>query len=129
MTWQPAEIVFVDAEQLLCDRTRILLGDASVFVGNRIPTPRRDRMVIWNRDGGPESGVFEQARMRCRVWDTTDKKANDLARLLAARLKGDRTPPITNVVKESGPYDVPDESGSPQKYMFFTVTTRGARLS
>lgn len=129
MTWQPAEIEFPDIEQVMCDRTRALLADPTVYVGNKIPTQRRDRMVIWNRDGGPENGVLESPRMRCRVWDTTDKKANDLARLVAALVKGDRTSPITNTFKESGPFDVPDASGVPQKYMFFTITIRGAQLA
>ena len=66
--------------------------------------------------------------MRCRVWATTDQAAIDLARELVAGLPtvADGAP-ILRVVHESGPYDVPDSSEQPQKYLLFTVHTRGVQ--
>lgn len=129
MPWQPAGLLFPDAELLMTTRIRAALvtaGETGVYVGNRIPTTRQTRMVIWNRDGGAISGVFDHPRMRCRVWDATDQKAIDLARRVVALVLGmpDGTT-VTEASHESGPYDVPDESGQPQKYLLFTIATRG----
>lgn len=131
MPWQPAPILHPDAEMVCCDGIRALLvaaGETGVFVGNRIPSKRRGRMVIFNRDGGSEQGVFDNPRMRCRVWDDTDQKANDLARLVASLMpllaNGN---PILSVARESGPYDVPDESQRFQKYLLFNLRTRGVQ--
>ena len=132
MTWQPASIAHVDAELVCSRRIKDLLitaGEADVFVANRIPNPRKPRMVIFNRDGGSADGLFDNPRMRCRVWDTTDQRANDLAALVAALMQRlvDGAP-VLSVVKESGPYDVPDQSEQRQKYMLFALRTRGEAL-
>jgi hypothetical protein len=64
--------------------------------------------------------------MRCRVWAPTDAEANDLAALVVALvpLMVDGAP-ILRVSHESGPYHVPDESGTPQRYLMFEIHTRG----
>lgn len=132
MPWQPVSLLFPDAEQLMCDRTRTGLADDTVTVSNRIPNPRpaNGRMVVWNRDGGAIDGFRDQPRMRARVWAPTDDEANELARQLVAVVMGlPDGNPILRVVHESGPYDVPDTSQAPQKYLLFTVHTRGAKPS
>lgn len=132
MTWQPAAILYPDAEQVACDAIRPLLvsaGQTGVYVGNKIPNPRRDRMVIWNCDGGNASDMRDRPRMRCRVWATDDKAANDLARLIVALmpLMVDGAP-ILRVEHLSGPYDVPDESRQVQKFLLFEMHMRGEPL-
>lgn len=132
MPWQPAGIVHPDAELLCTSRIRPLLaarGHADVFVGNRIPTTRRERMVIWTRDGGAADGLFDNPRMRCRVWDVDDQKANELAHLVAALMPFlvDGAP-VLFTRKDSGPFDVPDATGAAQKYLLFTLRTRGETL-
>lgn len=133
MTWQPAPILYPDVELVCATGLRPLLADAGetdVFVGNRIPNPRRDRMVVFNRDGGSASGVIDSPTVRCRVWALADKDANDLAALVAALMPqlADGAP-VLSVRKESGPYDVPDESKAFQKYLLFSLRTRGAALA
>lgn len=127
MPWQPAAIRYPDAEQLLCDRTRTLVGPRwpGLFVSRAIPNPRREQMVIWNRDGGNTDGATDHPRMRCRVWAKTDKDANDLARDVVALmpLLGQ---PVTRVEHLSGPYEVPDDSGQAQRYLLFQIDTEGA---
>lgn len=128
MPWQPAPIIFPDVELLLSTQVRTLLasrGAADVFVSNGIPEVRRDRMVIWTRDGGAHDGVTDRARVRCRVWDTTPQRATDLARLVVA-IAPLLTAPVVRVEHRSGPLDVPDESGKAQRYLNFVVHTEGS---
>ncbi len=133
MPWQPAAIVYPDAELVCTTGIKALLtarGQTTVFVGNKIPDQRRPRMVIFNRDGGAARGLFDNPRMRCRVWAETDQAANDLALLVAAlmQLLIDGAP-VLAATKESGPYDVPDESEDVQKYLLFNLRTRGEALT
>jgi hypothetical protein len=129
VTWQPAPVLFPDAEMVACAGIRALLAATAVtgvYVGNRIPNPRKPRMVIFNRDGGASSGVIDNPVIRCRVWDATDQDAIDLARLVLSlwpRLADGN--PVLSAGHESGPYDVPDESGTPQKYLLLSLRTRG----
>lgn len=129
MTWQPAPILYPDAELTACTKLRALLvarGYTDVFVGREVPNPRRDRMVILTRDGGAPLRMLDRPRLRVRVWDETDKKAQDLAALVIAlvprMVDGD---PIASARTVSGPYDVTDESKKPQKYALLELTTRG----
>ena len=133
MTWQPAPILFPDAELTLTTALRTAIssrGESGVFVGNRIPATRRDRMVIVIRDGGTASNLRDRARMRVLVWDTTDQKATNLARLvvaLAPTLIGSGG--ILRSDHLSGPYEVPDESKQPCRYLLFEFHLRGEQLT
>lgn len=130
MPWQPVLDAPADAELVMCTGIRALLAaddQEDVFVGNKIPNPRRTKMVVWNRDGGGSDGLIDEPLMRCRVWAETDKAANDLAadviRFVQAMRDGG---PVTYARKESGPYDVADSSGAFQKYVLFEIHMRGA---
>lgn len=130
MPWQPAPLIFPDVELVLTASVRNLLalsGEVGVFVSNRIPSARRERMVIFNRDGGAHDGVTDRARVRCRVWDTTDQEASDLARAVVALMPRlvDGSP-VTRVEHISGPLEVPDESGQAQRYLNFVIHTEGS---
>lgn len=131
-TWQPAPILFPDAELLLTAAYRAALiaaGEDDVYVGRKVPKPRRERMVILTRDGGTAEGLVDRPRIRFRIFDTTDQAANDLARLvlaLAYRLAANGT--VTRVAPESGPYEVADDSGAPHRYLLIEFTTRGELL-
>lgn len=129
MPWQPSAVLYPDAETVIPARLRALLAARSVtdvYVGRDIPNPRRPRMVVWNRDGGGSDGLRDQPRMRCRVWAPTDAEANDLAALVVALVPHmvDGAP-ILRATHESGPYDVPDDSDQPQRYLMFEIHTRG----
>lgn len=130
-TWQPAPILYPDAELLVTGALRSLLaaeGEIGVHVGRKIPSPRQSRMVIVNRDGGNADGL-DHPRLRVRVWDTTEQAANDLARLVVALMpRLVNTTAVTRVEHLSGPYEVPDESGAQQRYLLFQLTTRGDEL-
>lgn len=135
MPWQPAAVVFPDIELVLPNAIRPLLIDelglttpeelATLYVGRAVPNPRLPRMVTFTRDGGDDNGHTDRARVRVRVFDEDDEAATDLARKIPALLQllvdGD---PITSVRKLSGPYDVPDSSGQPQRYLLFETHTR-----
>lgn len=133
MTWQPAPILFPDAELVLTGAFRGALashGGADVFVGREVPSQRRSRMLILNRDGGAASGVRDVARMRFRVWADTDQAATDLARLalaLAPSLSAwdDR---ILRANILSGPYEVADESTQDLRYALVEFHLRGEAL-
>ncbi len=131
MPWQPVTVAPADAELVMTTGIRALLvadDQDDVFVSNEIPNPRRPKMVVWNRDGGgADDALFDEPLMRCRVWAPTDKQANDLAadviRFVQHMRDGN---PITFARKQSGPYDVPDDSGVPQKYVLFEIRMRSA---
>lgn len=132
MPWQPTALLFPDVETIVPARLRTLLAARSVtdvFVGRDVPTPRRPRMLTVNRDGGNVTGERDRARVRVRVWDETDAAANDLAALVVALapLMADGAP-ILRVQHLSGPYEIPDDSGQPCRYLLFQIDTRGEAL-
>lgn len=128
MSWQPAALLFPDAEAVVCQGLRPLLvaqGETDVHVDRRIPNPRTPRMVVVNRDGGALGEMRDQPRIRLRVWDATDEAAADLSALVVAlmpKLAGNGT--VLRVEHLSGPYDVTDESGKPQRYLLYEIHTR-----
>ena len=127
MPWQTSTVLYPDAELLMTEKTRALFP--GVFVSNAVPNPRRDQMLIWNRDGGSSANLRDRARMRCRVWARRPQDATDLARQLVARLPGlVNGDPIVHLEHLSGPYDLPDESGQAQRYLLFEIHTRGVPL-
>lgn len=135
MTLQPVGILFPDVELWSSTYLRDMLATrlepyaANVFVSNKIPSPRRDRMVLVRRDGGNSTGLRDQARLSVQVWAKTEQDATDLARLVAALLwaapDGD---PVLMVRQQSGPTPVADTSGQPLRYLVFDVHTRGEPL-
>ena len=83
-----------------------------VYVSNKVPNPRRDRMLIVRRDGGGRLDVVREApRLGINVWAKTEQDANDLGRLVAALLwaapDGD---PVSRVTVTGGPYPVADDN-------------------
>lgn len=129
MPWQPAPLLFPDVETVVPVRLRVLLAsrDADdVFVGRKVPSPRRPRMVTMVRDGGNVSSARDRTRVRMLVRAATDADANDLAALVVALapLMVDGAP-ILRVEHLSGPYEVPDDSGQPCRYLLFQIDTRG----
>lgn len=137
MSWRAPALVFPDIEVILGARFRAALAARSepyasnVFVSNKVPNPRRDRMVIVRRDGGTQSGHHDRPRVSVRVWAKTEADANDLARLVMA-LAGsfaDGVPIVACPTSgRSGPWPVPDESEQPLRQMNIEFHTRGASL-
>lgn len=99
-----------------------------VYVGNSVPSPRRDRMVTFRRDGGPRlDQVRELARVGVNVWATSERDATDLARLVAALLwAAPDGAPVLRAQQVSGPSPIPDEQ--PRRFMSFELTVRGTNL-
>jgi hypothetical protein len=129
MMWQPAQIIYPDAELVLCDKTRILLADQDgVHIGRTIPDTWT-RLVIWNRLGGTQAPPFDTDIMECRIWAPTDEQCMDLARLLQALLPGicDGAP-ITRAVVTGGPTDLGVED-SPMRQFMFDITLRGTNYA
>lgn len=131
-------ILFPDVELLTTGLLRTVLAGrpesyaANVLVSNKVPTTRRDRMVIVRRDGGRASGVLDDARVGIRVWGRTEQEAADLARLVLALCWAlpaeDDAHELVRFTHESGPTPVPDESGQPLRYIVGTFRTRGSAL-
>jgi hypothetical protein len=99
---------------------------SSVYFDRRVPSTRRDRMVIVRRDGGALSGVFDQPRVSLDVWAKTEQDATDLANLMVALAM---VAPLsdagcTNVTHLSGPNSVPDPSGQPRRQCLIEATHR-----
>lgn len=131
MTWQPAAVLYPDAELTTITLLRTLLateGQGDVKVLRTMPQTRPPRCVQVIRDGGNASNLRDRARMRVLVWDTTYQKAVDLARLivaLAPRMVGQSG--VLRVEHLSGPYEIPD--AAPKQYLLFEVHYRGAELT
>lgn len=130
MTMQPVTVIFPDAELWATTAFRAALGGRvephaqGVYVGNVVPTDRRDRMVVFRRDGGPSRGVMDFPRFGVRVFGRTDREVTDLARLASALIRGLAGDGVcTRVVELSGATSVPD--AQPQRYMTFEAALRG----
>lgn len=131
-TWQPAPILFPDAELLLTTGFRALLvaaGESDVVVDRKVPNPRPPRLVAITRDGGTTNGLRDEPRMRFRIYDESEQKVNDLARkvcALAPKLVQNGT--VTKVIHQSGPYEVADQSKTPMRYALIEFHTRGTAI-
>lgn len=130
MTWQPAGVLYPDAELEFATALRVLLiaeGETDVWVGRKLPTTRPPRAVQVVRDGGNSSNLRDRARLRVLVWDTTDQKVTALARLIVAlvpRMAGSGG--VLRTQHESGPYEITD--AAPKRYLLFEIHYRGDAL-
>jgi hypothetical protein len=130
-SWQPATVLYPDAELVMCDATRAVfagMGRGDVFVGREVPqnigTGSYHAAVVWNRTGGLEPDAF----MQCRVFAPTDFEAMSLARELSARIQACVTGrPIARIVESSGITDLGVEAG-PMRQVLYAVTLRGTQL-
>jgi hypothetical protein len=131
MPWQPSALVAPDVELWGCQTLRSALAGRTesyathVYVGVRIPDPRRDRMVILRRDGGLQGEVRDQPRLAVQVYAMTEQDATDLARLVLALLwAAPDGKPVLSVSVSSGPSQVDDPSGQQLRYMVLNIATR-----
>lgn len=128
-------VIFPDVELWATNWLRAALADRGevyaqdVLVGTVVPTTRRDRMVMFRRDGGPRlDATREVARMAVNVWGPSEHEVSDLARLVAALLwaapNGD---PVLKADQMLGPSPIPDVQ--PQRFMTFELIVRGTALA
>ena len=137
MTWQPPAVRFPDTELVLTGLLRDALDArpepyaADVYVGTKVPDPRRARMVTIRRDGGlVTEGLLEDAQVGVNVWASSEQEVNDLARLVHALLwAAPDGKPVCRVLTVSGPIAIADESGQPLRYLTFEVRLRGEPLA
>ena len=136
MTMQPLAALPVDADLWWIVYLRgALVGRSEpyaqgVYFDRRVPTTRRDRMVIVRRDGGNVVGAFDRPRIALDVWAKTEQEATDLARLMVAlAFDAPGTNGCVRVTHESGPNDVADPSGQPRRLSLITATHRAAILT
>ena len=90
--------------------------------------PYPARQVVVRRDGGPQDGLFDDARVTVRVWGDDEQDAADLSRLVRALLMvapGDG--PVVRVESSTGPQGVPGDT-QPQKFFTVDIRTRGSDL-
>lgn len=134
MTLQPAAVVFDDAELVATSYLRGALAARSepyadsVYVGNTKPVTNRPRAVVVRRDGGPQDGVFDTARLTVRVWANDEQECADLARLVRALLVvSPGTGRVVSASSPQGPQGVPGDS-QPQKFFTVELKMRGANL-
>lgn len=130
--WQPAAVIYPDAELLVVGRLQTLLPTrpepyaAGVHVGITVPESRPRRAVIVRRDGGTIAGDRDRPRMSLRVWGGTEQESTDLARLVQALLSGlPDGAPILRVEHLSGPTPIPDESEQPSRLLLVEIHTKG----
>ena len=132
MTFQPVAAAPIDADLWWIVYLRgALVGRVesyaqNVYFDRRVPTVRRDRMVIVRRDGGATTGLFDQPRVSLDVWAKTEQDATNLANLMVALAK---VAPLsdagcTNVLHIGGPNSVPDPSGQPRRHALIEATHR-----
>lgn len=137
MTFQPAASLPVDADLwwivylrgALVDRVESYAQD--VHFDRRVPSTRRDRMVICRRDGGAVEGLFDRPRVAFDVWAKTEQDATNLANLIIAlALKAPLAGAgVTNVRHLSGPNSVPEPSGTPRRLSLIEATHRAVLLT
>lgn len=137
MPWQPAALVYPDAELLTTTYLRVTLAAraesyaAGVLVGIAIPSSRPDRMVVVRRDGGGDGEFRDQARLSLRIFASTEQDANNLAALVLALLRAmpGAVAEVLRVVVQSGPTVIADASGQPMRYVVTEINTRGEQLA
>lgn len=102
-----------------------------VWVSNTVPDPRRDRMVIFRRDGGTRlDQVRDQPRLTIQIWGSSEQEATDLARLVLALLwAAPDGNPLCAVPTITGPSPVADESGQPLRLASADLVIRGTELA
>jgi hypothetical protein len=104
---------------------------SGVYFDRRVPTNRRDRMVIVRRDGGNVTGLFDHPRVALDVWAKTDQDATDLSRLVVALAL--RAPlanaGVTSVIHLSGPNAVPEASDQFRRLSLIEATHRAVVLT
>lgn len=129
-------VVFPDPQLVVIQRLQAALGGrpeayaADVFVGDEVPTQRRDKMVIVSLNGGPRLDLVRQvARIAVETWGRSRVEARDLARLVHALLPGVAdTYPALHVNAQFGPYSLPDESRQAKTYQTCEVMLRGTAV-
>lgn len=134
--FQPVPALPIDADLwwtvyirgALVDRTETYAQN--VYVGRKVPNPRRDRMVIVRRDGGNVTGLFDRPRVSFDVWAKSDADASDLASLVVAlAFDAPGAEGCVRVQHLSGPNDVADPSGQPRRLSLIEATHRVALLA
>ena len=130
MPWQPAPILYPDAELVLTTALRAALvaaGRSDVYVDRAVTSKRP--LVVLTRDGGGVGPLRDQPRIRIRTFAATAQAAGDLARLVNALLLDlPGTAGITRAEILSGPYEIPDASG-PLRYALAEFHIRGEELT
>ena len=107
----------------------IAAGQTGIIVDRKVPNPIPAKLVAITRDGGTSEGLVDRPRMRFRVYAATETDVDALARLvmgLAQRLVLNGT--VVRAVPQSGPYNVPDASKKPHRYLLIEFWTRGELL-
>jgi hypothetical protein len=136
VTLQPVAATPIDAELWWITYLRASLTGRTepyatgVYFDRRVPTTRRDRMVIVRRDGGFVRGLFDFPRVSLDVWAKTEQDATNLAALmvglaLGAPLDSD----VVSVTHISGPNDVADPSGQPRRQSLIEAKHRAVSLA
>lgn len=125
-----APIVFPDVEMWAATYLKAALASHG-YAGMSVVNVRTATVPqVWvRRDGGPVvDQLREVARLGVNVFATSEQKATDLARTVAALLRAGATgDPVTRVQQTAGPSPIADAVG-PRRYMTFEITTRGTEL-
>lgn len=137
MTLQPVAATPVDAELwwvvylrgALVGRSESYAQD--VYFDRKVPTQRRDRMVIVRRDGGVLEGLFDKPRLSLDVWAKKEQDATDLANLIVglAQVAPLAGAGVTDVTVTGIPAVVPEPSGQPRRLAGIEATHRATILT
>lgn len=108
---------------------------SGVMVRNRVPVettadpwPASGRLVVVRDDGGPTTqDVRATARLGVRIWAPTEAETADLAHLVAALVRGWRSP-VVRRTEPSRPLSVTEESRRPAAYLTAELLIRGRAL-
>jgi len=122
-------VIFPDIELWATDYLRATLADygyPGTFVSNK---REKQATAVWvRRDGGPTLDVVrEAARLSVNVFAPSEQDATDLARTVSALIRAAADgSPVVRVRQSLGPSPIPNST--PQRFMTFEVTVRGATL-
>lgn len=128
-------VIFPDAVEALCDYVRTaldVLGPA-IPVGTRVPKPRPDLFVRFERVGGARRNlVIDEVSVVVEAWGSDEGAAHDLAQqvraiLFASVRQQTSAGMIYRVIESAGPASLPDSDTDQARFtLTMSVAVRGA---
>lgn len=101
-----------------------------VHVSGSVPEAMPPRLVTVRDDGGPRGDVTQTARLGVNVWAATEADCSGLSRLVASILGASAgSGQVVACEITTGPYEIPEESGIPHRYLTADVVVTGTSLT
>lgn len=88
------------------------------------------RLVTVRDDGGRRDDLSRRTSLGVNVWAATPKDCSDLARLVQALLEAaGGSGPVVACLNTNGPFPVPEQGGTPHRYLTADLVVTGTPLT